>query len=138
MNLSKVRISVTFCTAAAYARSTTRRYFFFFQAEYGIRSLYVTGVQTCALPISGEEGVDVALPVHNLDAVELQLAGRRLVAGRVGRRQVRDDVAEVAEGAEQRARAREAAAVALARHAVVDDEHARPTPRVARGGHVLG
>src|SRR5215471_16526948 len=25
---------------------------FFFQAEYGIRDLYVTGVQTCALPIS--------------------------------------------------------------------------------------
>src|SRR5690349_22314986 len=27
------------------------RYFFFFQAEDGIRDLYVTGVQTCALPI---------------------------------------------------------------------------------------
>src|SRR5438874_11311297 len=26
--------------------------FFFFQAEDGIRGLYVTGVQTCALPIS--------------------------------------------------------------------------------------
>src|SRR6266496_3384722 len=26
--------------------------FFFFQAEVGIRDLYVTGVQTCALPIS--------------------------------------------------------------------------------------
>src|SRR6266403_3803717 len=28
------------------------RIFFFFQAEDGIRYLYVTGVQTCALPIS--------------------------------------------------------------------------------------
>src|SRR6267378_6807212 len=28
------------------------RIFFFFQAEDGIRDLYVTGVQTCALPIS--------------------------------------------------------------------------------------
>src|SRR5690349_24698255 len=28
------------------------RFFFFFQAEDGIRDLYVTGVQTCALPIS--------------------------------------------------------------------------------------
>src|SRR5690349_22704247 len=28
-------------------------YFFFFQAEDGIRDLYVTGVLTCALPISG-------------------------------------------------------------------------------------
>src|SRR5256886_6514457 len=29
------------------------RCFFFFQAEDGIRDLTVTGVQTCALPISG-------------------------------------------------------------------------------------
>src|SRR2546422_2509198 len=28
-------------------------YFFFFQAEDGIRDVAVTGVQTCALPISG-------------------------------------------------------------------------------------
>ena len=28
-------------------------YFFFFQAEDGIRDDLVTGVQTCALPISG-------------------------------------------------------------------------------------
>src|SRR6266403_5551901 len=31
-------------------------FFFFFQAEDGIRDLYVTGVQTCALPISGGLG----------------------------------------------------------------------------------
>src|SRR5204863_4511641 len=34
-------------------------FFFFFQAEDGIRDLYVTGVQTCALPIcpkAGESG----------------------------------------------------------------------------------
>src|SRR5690349_24134138 len=30
--------------------------FFFFQAEDGIRDLYVTGVQTCALPISARPG----------------------------------------------------------------------------------
>src|SRR5690349_23996952 len=29
----------------------SRLFFFFFQAEDGIRDLYVTGVQTCALPI---------------------------------------------------------------------------------------
>src|SRR6266496_4905940 len=29
-------------------------FFFFFQAEDGIRDLYVTGVQTCALPISSD------------------------------------------------------------------------------------
>src|SRR5690606_39630840 len=30
--------------------------FFFFQAEDGIRDFHVTGVQTCALPISVQEG----------------------------------------------------------------------------------
>src|SRR2546430_2294744 len=36
-------------------------FFFFFQAEDGIRDLTVTGVQTCALPISpGDHGVDGA------------------------------------------------------------------------------
>src|SRR5690606_39622290 len=31
-------------------------YVFFFQAEDGIRDFHVTGVQTCALPISGDDG----------------------------------------------------------------------------------
>src|SRR6266511_4720728 len=31
-------------------------FFFFFQAEDGIRDFHVTGVQTCALPISLDEG----------------------------------------------------------------------------------
>src|SRR5690606_40524446 len=31
-------------------------YFFFFQAEDGIRDFHVTGVQTCALPISASPG----------------------------------------------------------------------------------
>src|SRR5690349_21869259 len=35
-------------------------FFFFFQAEDGIRDLYVTGVQTCALPISAD--VRLVLP----------------------------------------------------------------------------
>src|SRR5690349_5668022 len=34
-------------------------FFFFFQAEDGIRDLYVTGVQTCALPIYLAGGADV-------------------------------------------------------------------------------
>src|SRR5260370_25193857 len=37
-------------------------YFFFFQAEDGIRDSSVTGVQTCALPISKQEGT---FPKHN-------------------------------------------------------------------------
>src|SRR2546430_10330682 len=35
---------------------------FFFQAEDGIRDLTVTGVQTCALPISDRTNDDLALP----------------------------------------------------------------------------
>src|SRR5256884_1323528 len=35
-------------------------YFFFFQAEDGIRDVAVTGVQTCALPISIRTAVEAA------------------------------------------------------------------------------
>src|SRR5690606_40684328 len=34
--------------------SSSLSYFFFFQAEDGIRDFHVTGVQTCALPICSE------------------------------------------------------------------------------------
>src|SRR5690606_39468519 len=34
---------------------------FFFEAENGLRGFHVTGVQTCALPISNEIGVRAAL-----------------------------------------------------------------------------
>src|SRR2546430_11012160 len=37
----------------------TMSFFFFFQAEDGIRDLTVTGVQTCALPIFGLVGLRV-------------------------------------------------------------------------------
>src|SRR2546422_7558790 len=40
-------------------------FFFFFQAEDGIRDVAVTGVQTCALPISPDTiTVGVGLPVR--------------------------------------------------------------------------
>src|SRR6266496_5052857 len=45
-----------------FARLRPLKAFFFFQAEDGIRDLYVTGVQTCALPI---------LALAQLDAAEL-------------------------------------------------------------------
>src|SRR5215204_6003707 len=51
-------------------------FFFFFQAEDGIRDHCVTGVQTCALPISdGHDRVVVALrrlPVRQREAVVLR------------------------------------------------------------------
>src|SRR6266700_355985 len=37
-------------------------YFFFFQAEDGIRDFHVTGVQTCALPISSSSALAAARP----------------------------------------------------------------------------
>src|SRR2546430_12056922 len=41
--------------------------FFFFQAEDGIRDLTVTGVQTCALPISSNRGDDSGGGVYAAD-----------------------------------------------------------------------
>src|SRR5690606_39633835 len=43
---------------------------FFFQAEDGIRDFHVTGVQTCALPIS------IRLPVHAHDDLQKVLRAR--------------------------------------------------------------
>src|SRR3989449_1893598 len=65
------------CVGGAYSG------FFFFQAEDGIRDVAVTGVQTCALPISaqpiGRGGQDVpALADHPLqEAAERRLEHRR-------------------------------------------------------------
>src|SRR2546426_2248725 len=44
------------CTTAMFY--STLVFFFFFQAEDGIRDYKVTGVQTCALPISGCASLD--------------------------------------------------------------------------------
>src|SRR6266511_5130712 len=46
--------------------------FFFFQAEDGIRDFHVTGVQTCALPISR----DRPLSENEMDAVDRAVMGR--------------------------------------------------------------
>src|SRR5690606_41068705 len=42
------RFSIRFLLLSSFCRF----FFFFFQAEDGIRDFHVTGVQTCALPIS--------------------------------------------------------------------------------------
>src|SRR5256885_7441296 len=47
---SRLERSVTITSSSATVRSL---FFFFFQAEDGIRDYKVTGVQTCALPIFG-------------------------------------------------------------------------------------
>src|SRR5438874_5381399 len=55
------------CTRACHA---SRCYFFFFQAEDGIRDLYVTGVQTCALPISERRGFTIRRAQSAAQALE--------------------------------------------------------------------
>src|SRR5438270_12694421 len=55
-------------------RESSRFMAFFFQAEDGIRDLTVTGVQTCALPISAP------LSGKSRDANSLTRSGGRLIA----------------------------------------------------------
>src|SRR5690349_22765695 len=47
-------------------------FFFFFQAEDGIRDLYVTGVQTCALPIWRGRAQSTDRLATNLPALDLE------------------------------------------------------------------
>src|SRR3712207_2267760 len=56
-------------------RGRVKSFFFFFQAEDGIRDIGVTGVQTCALPISRRPGLGSLL--H--DEVHPAALGHRLV-----------------------------------------------------------
>src|SRR2546427_1263038 len=79
-------------------------FFFFFQAEDGIRDLTVTGVQTCALPIS--QGDALALPAGELARVAIEVSGDAehlggpphllldLLAGRPARLEREGDVLE--------------------------------------------
>src|SRR5256884_4775975 len=71
------------------------RVFFFFQAEDGIRDVAVTGVQTCALPISLEAALDLAKIVertglifgltHNYTGYPMVRQAREMVlAGELG------------------------------------------------------
>src|SRR5437879_6817850 len=65
-------------------------FFFFFQAEDGIRDTSVTGVQTCALPIS-QPHEDASCSVESLQqdaapAAAAPAGGRRVEVRRVTRR----------------------------------------------------
>src|SRR3989449_8498256 len=68
------------------------RIFFFFQAEDGIRDVAVTGVQTCALPISGpwlrsadQPRLQPAQPLGVRADSRLLEVGRRSEERRVGK-----------------------------------------------------
>src|SRR5690349_24871933 len=54
-------------------------FFFFFQAEDGIRDLYVTGVQTCALPISASAPRN---RMRSASAAHMAHVGRTTFGGR--------------------------------------------------------
>src|SRR3712207_9566372 len=56
-------------------------FFFFFQAEDGIRDIGVTGVQTCALPILTQQGL--AVLVTSGTRTSASLIARRLPPGAV-------------------------------------------------------
>src|SRR3989475_2525317 len=49
--------------------------FFFFQAEDGIRDLTVTGVQTCALPISPKRHIDGFVSQNRIVATMFSIFG---------------------------------------------------------------
>src|SRR5690349_24987033 len=91
-------------------------YLFFFQAEDGIRDLYVTGVQTCALPIFHDrpailfvrgaltpaDSTAVAV-VGTRQASTLGLARARTLARQIGRASCRERVwISAGEGAAKR------------------------------------
>src|SRR5205807_5853668 len=61
-------------------------FFFFFQAEDGIRDYKVTGVQTCALPILAAMGmpIDPAQLIPALLAPGIERLGERLVRTFIG------------------------------------------------------
>src|SRR5215210_3625597 len=58
-------------------------FFFFFQAEDGIRDTSVTGVQTCALPISNVEPVGLPGQGREVDDAVDHGRGARDLAARV-------------------------------------------------------
>src|SRR2546430_5154487 len=64
VSLRESEVSGSFPSRKYFSMWQNIRIYFFFQAEDGIRDLTVTGVQTCALPISraieGRDGVEEA------------------------------------------------------------------------------
>src|SRR2546430_9472907 len=80
--------SVSFCRwplRTGIREEVGRRDFFFFQAEDGIRDLTVTGVQTCALPISSRERLSLpGIPWCKRPADHTERASRSTRRARVG------------------------------------------------------
>src|SRR2546430_3432616 len=79
-------------------------FFFFFQAEDGIRDLTVTGVQTCALPISSRPLEGLA---DDVDTDLLVRIGRGQLVERPDRIEQRDSAARDDAFLDRRARSEE-------------------------------
>src|SRR2546425_12980388 len=56
-------------------------FFFFFQAEDGIRDKLVTGVQTCALPISTADATSGPMPSPGISVIRCIKLNRYFVPG---------------------------------------------------------
>src|SRR5438105_13906988 len=91
-------------------------FFFFFQAEDGIRDPLVTGVQTCALPIYGRPAPDLRDPHRARDDRQgpVRAAPRRRVRGAGLRRGGAGTARDEARGRAQAAPKADAATVPLA------------------------
>src|SRR6266478_5269728 len=63
-------------------------FFFFFQAEDGIRDLTVTGVQTCALPISSGDYHGLALTPARSSLQPVLVSGQLVIRWRSEERRV--------------------------------------------------
>src|SRR5688572_31732796 len=81
-------------------------FFFFFQAEDGIRDLTVTGVQTCALPISGERKVVIRFHRTGFSFADNRYIGaqreRTVLVGVTLGREIDDSIVDVTRSEERR------------------------------------
>src|SRR6266436_7312575 len=100
---------------------------FFFQAEDGIRDVAVTGVQTCALPISEEGHVR-----RRLNLVAELLIGLATHAGWSLRQRV-EEVAVVSQARSQSVGSESGPAFRVLALALVDQAAAVPTQKVGAG-----
>src|SRR5437867_8191823 len=81
-------------------------FFFFFQAEDGIRDRTVTGVQTCALPIStwwirqaitraiADQARTIRIPVHMIETINKLIRTSRHLVQKLGREPSPEEIAE--------------------------------------------
>src|SRR6266511_4888246 len=117
-------------------------FFFFFQAEDGIRDFHVTGVQTCALPICAHraaearavEHVEAAGAPRQLDRVPPDVAGDGGGLPRPAPRQ-RLDLDEALELGQQAAQVARRAGARLAKRRDVDPDAHSPQSLAAASAY---